>query len=175
MEQLTMVEIVPNWHPVFVHFPIALVLASVGLHLVAPWLPAHWREHALLVARWNLWLAAAAVVVTVATGWQAFNSVDHDDAGHAAMLEHRRWALITSAVVLVLAAWAAWPRVRQRATGLLFLGLLVVAGALMLTTAWHGGELVYRHGLGVRSFPVAPVPAAAPASAPAHDHSSHAH
>ena len=96
-----MVEIVPNWHPVFVHFPIALVLVSVGLHLVAPWLPARWREHCLVVAQWNLWLAAAAVVVTVATGWQAFNSVDHDDAGHAAMLEHRRWALITSAVVLV--------------------------------------------------------------------------
>ncbi len=174
-----MVEIVPNWHPVFVHFPIALVLVAVGLHLVAPVLPAAWREQGLVVARWNLWLAAAAVLVTVATGWQAFNSVDHDDAGHAAMLEHRFWALITSAVVLVLAAWAAWTQLRHRRTGVTFLGVLVVAGALILTTAWHGGELVYRHGLGVRSFPAAAAPAAptapAAAPAPAHDHSTHSH
>jgi uncharacterized membrane protein len=174
-----MVEIIPNWHPVFVHFPIALVLASVGLHLVAPLLPARWREQCLLVAHWNLWLAVVAVFATVASGWQAFNSVDHDEAGHAAMLEHRRWALITSGVVVVLAVWAGWSRIRLRETGLPFLGVLLVAGALVLTTAWHGGELVYRHGLGVRGFPAAPAPAmpAAPAatSPPAHDHSTHTH
>jgi uncharacterized membrane protein len=174
-----MVEIIPNWHPVFVHFPIALVLASVGLHLVAPLLPARWREQCLLVAHWNLWLAVVAVLATVASGWQAFNSVDHDDAGHVAMLEHRRWALITSGVVVVLAVWAGWCRIRQRETGLPFLGVLLVAGALVLTTAWHGGELVYRHGLGVRGFPAAPAPAmpAAPAATapPAHDHSTHTH
>lgn len=29
------------------------------------------------------------------------------------------------------------------------------AWALVIATAWHGGELVYRHGLGVLSLPVA--------------------
>ena len=176
-----MIEIVPNWHPVFVHFPIALVLVSVGLHLVAPLVPARWREQCLLVAHWNLWLAGAAVLITVATGWQAFNGVEHDDAGHAAMLEHRRWALVTSGLVLVLAVWSGWRRYRHRHTGVLFSGVLVMAGALVIITAWHGGELVYRHGLGVRTFPaphtpVAPAaPAAIPAPAPAHDHTGHAH
>ncbi|MBI4937033.1 MAG: hypothetical protein HY846_02215 [Nitrosomonadales bacterium] len=37
--------------------------------------------------------------------------------------------------------------------GWLFTGLLVIAAGTLLSTAWHGGELVYRHGLGVMSLP----------------------
>lgn len=35
----------------------------------------------------------------------------------------------------------------------MFIGLLLAAGVLLASTAWHGGELVYRHGLGVMSLP----------------------
>lgn len=77
-----MPEIIPNLHPLLVHFPIVLVSVSVFFHVAA--LP------------------------TAFFGWQAFNNVNHDEAGHVAMLAHRAWALSTRAVLVVLAGWDIW-------------------------------------------------------------------
>ena len=154
-----MIEIIPNWHPVFVHFTVALLSLSVGLYL-ATYLPlpagvrAEWR----VVAPWMLWLGAMFAIATVATGWLAYNSVDHDDVSHAAMTEHRNWALVTLTVFMVLALWSAWGRWVNResskgAVGTIFLALLAVGGFLLASTAWRGAELVFRHGLGVMSLP----------------------
>jgi uncharacterized membrane protein len=35
----------------------------------------------------------------------------------------------------------------------LFAGAVILAWALVASTAWHGAELVYRHGLGVIAVP----------------------
>jgi len=34
-----MIEIIPNWHPVFVHFTVALLSLAVGFHVICPLLP----------------------------------------------------------------------------------------------------------------------------------------
>lgn len=97
-----MPEIIPNLHPVLVHFPIALISVSAFFHLVM--LVVRSKSCAIL-AHTTLWLGALAALPAVLAGWQAFNSVNHDAAGHAAMLTHRAWALATLAL---LAAWDAW-------------------------------------------------------------------
>ena len=51
-----MIEIIPNWHPIFVHFTVALLTMSVffyGLSFVAP--GNRFYEQWVSVARWNLW------------------------------------------------------------------------------------------------------------------------
>ena len=51
-----MFSVLPNWHPIFVHFTVALFLTSIGLFAAARFAPtAAWRGNALIVARWNLW------------------------------------------------------------------------------------------------------------------------
>lgn len=192
-----MIEIIPNWHPIFVHFSVALLTLSVVFHLLERLTFVRGlRAELQVVARWLLWLGTAFAVVTAATGWLAYNSVAHDDASHAAMTDHRNWALTTLGVFAILALWSLWAWLRKRepvkgAAAFVFLTVLVAGGGLLAGTAWRGGELVYRHGLGVMSLPIADAvdlgargkspesPVAAPAGAvpvkPEHDHSTHKH
>jgi uncharacterized membrane protein len=161
--------ILPNWHPLLVHFPIALIavaaLFALGTKLAGgrP-LAAQW----VAVGHWTLWFGAMAALLAAATGWFAFNNVNHDEAGHAAMLLHRAWALPTVVGIGFLAIWAAL-RARSMASWL-FVALLWSACAAVAVTSWLGGELVYRHGLGVMALPQADT-----GTAHDHAHSSHHH
>lgn len=149
-----MIEIVPNWHPIFVHFPLALLSVSVVFFLLAGLMRRHrWQRQWLTVAHWNLWVGTGFAVITGVTGWLAYNSVAHDDASHAAMTDHRNWAIATLVLFGVLAAWSTWSYVQAREIGTAFLVLAVVGLGTLASTGWRGGELVFRHGLGVMSLP----------------------
>lgn len=178
-----MIEIVPNWHPVVVHFAVALLVLGVVGHVLVRLLPPGGpRLEARVFARWSLWLGTAFAIATVVTGWLAYNSVAHDDASHAAMLVHRNWALATLLAFLVATAWSLWRYRGERQPGAVFLLALLTAGGLLLGTAWRGGELVFRHGLGVMALPQQPAPTAhtpdvAESTVPqgGHDHVDHTH
>jgi uncharacterized membrane protein len=166
-----MFEIVPNWHPIFVHFSVALLSSAAILHLLSHFVTNVERANqCALVGRWNLWLGAGLTAFTLAAGWFAYNTVDHDAQSHAAMKVHRDWALATTAVFFTIVAWEAMLQRRKRGRSWLFTGFLLGASGLLVTTAWHGGELVYRYGLGVMS------PPKAEGEGHAHDHGEgHAH
>lgn len=151
-----MFEIIPNWHPIFVHFTVALLSIAVILFVVVRFMSDEkLRQQWEIVAQWNLWLGAIITVLTVAMGIVAYNSVAHDTPSHAAMTEHRNWALVTAALFMCLAVWSAVrARAGQGINTMILLGL-IVAGGLLASTAWRGGEVVYRHGLGVMSLPKA--------------------
>lgn len=151
-----MVEIIPNWHPIFVHFTIAMVIVAAAIHLLSHFLPkGELADQLTQVARWNLRLGAGFTLFTVAAGWYAFNTVRHDTVSHIAMTEHRNWAMATFALLLGIAGWEYYLSRCGKGKGRLFTVLLVVVSGLLATTAWHGSELVYRHGLGVMSMPQA--------------------
>ncbi len=149
-----MIEIIPNWHPIFVHFTVALLSVATGLYLLSvvvtnAQLKQQWRT----VARWNLWLGMAITVLTVLTGWYAYSTVVHDEPSHLAMTDHRNWALGTASLFLVATGWSILRhRAGKEASALLF-ALLLVAMIALGSTAWRGGEVVYRYGLGVMSLP----------------------
>lgn len=146
-----MIEVIPNWHPLLVHFPIALISLSAFFHLAARLLRNQPRcaSHCAVLAHSTLWLSALTVLPTVILGWLASNTVDHDEAGHAAMLLHRTWALATVLALTVLAGLDAWRHKVDAIPTWPFAGAVIMAWALVASTAWHGAELVYRHGLGV--------------------------
>lgn len=150
-----MIEVIPNWHPLLVHFPIALISLSAFFHLAAILLrnQARCATHCAVLAHSTLWLGALAAFPTVLFGWLASNTVEHDEAGHAAMLLHRSWALATLLALSVLAGWDAWRHKVDATPAWPFAGAVVLAWALVASTAWHGAELVYRHGLGVIAVP----------------------
>jgi uncharacterized membrane protein len=149
-----MFTILPNYHPIFVHFTVALLIVAAAIHLLSRFMSdSELRNHLTLVGRWNLWIGVAITLLTVAAGWYAYNTVNHDDPSHLAMTEHRNWAMVTLALFLGIAGWEYYLYRHDQAKSWLFTSLLVVATALLLSTAWHGGELVYRYGLGVMSLP----------------------
>lgn len=146
-------EILPNWHPVFVHFSVALLFTATALFVLGKLAPqsAAWRPACLSAARWNLALGVAITVGTVLAGWYAFSTVNHDGHSHLAMLSHRDWALATAASFLALGAWGFIGR-KAEPHGLFVVGL-VAASVLLSVTGYKGGELVFRHGLGVMALP----------------------
>lgn len=201
-----MINIIPNWHPVFVHFTVALLSIATIIHLLSRFLPGGELAGQLtIVARWNLRLGVGFTLLTVAAGWYAYNTVSHDAPSHIAMTDHRNWAVVTFALFLGAACWeyflsrlgnsnfssktrraaktaqVARPGASVKANavslmnwnngrGWLFTGLLVIAAGMLLSTAWHGGELVYRHGLGVMSLPKSEGPGHPNEHGAGHDH-----
>jgi uncharacterized membrane protein len=104
-----MIEIIPNWHPVFVHFTIGLLFTSTLLFVVAQILPDKLilRDQLQMVAHWNLWIGYAMALITAVFGWVAYNSVTHDAPSHEAMTLHRNWALLTLGIFLPVVIWSA--------------------------------------------------------------------
>lgn len=150
-----MPEIIPNLHPLMVHFPIALITVSAFFHVVAiATRGKHFSRNFAILAHTLLWLSALSVLPAVFLGWQAYNSVTHDGASHAAMLIHRNWALGTSVILIILAGWDVWRNKIDSAPAWWPVVAVIGAWSMVAITAWHGGELVYRHGLGVMPLPV---------------------
>ena len=149
-----MIAILPNWHPVFVHFTVALLIVATAIHLLSHFVRNRELANQLaIVARWNLWIGVGFTLLAVAAGWYAYYTVAHDAPSHSAMTEHRNWAMATFVMFLGIAGWEYYLHRHGKNKGWLFTGLMAVAAALLLSTAWHGGELVYRFGLGVMSMP----------------------
>ena len=165
-----MIEIIPNFHPVVVHFPISLTMVAFALALLSNLLKSH-----RLVDYWTaashlaLWAAALSGLMAVVFGWLAYNSVNHDDAGHAAMGIHRVWAVSTAGLLLALALWDIKKHLLTTILPLYFVVLLGAASASVGATAWLGGAVVYRHGIGVLSLPEPEEEGVA------HDHGAHEH
>jgi len=150
-----MIEIIPNYHPIVVHFTIALLSISVLFYLIRLLLPINhpWKEQWLNMANWSLWTGSIFIMLTVIAGWFAYNSVAHDTASHAAMTLHRNWAVPTALFFLVLAISSINLARKRIMPGFKFLSVSVIAAVLLMVTGWLGAEAVYRYGLGVMSLP----------------------
>lgn len=145
-----MIEIIPNWHPVFVHFTVGLLSVSAFLYLAGF---VFGKENLLIAARWNLWVGAVITVATVGAGFYAYYTVGHDGPSHAAMTDHRNWALMTAGTFIVLALWAAWRQRGAKTVSTFFVIVILLAACLLMVTGYKGGEVVYRHGVGVMRLP----------------------
>ena len=144
------IEIIPNWHPMLVHFTIALFTVSALLYLAGLVLK---KPNLLVVARWNLWIGALATILTVIAGFDAYNSIPHDGPLHAAMTDHKKWALVTASIFGLLALWALFKHQSAKTVSIFFVGLILIASGLLAVTGYKGGEVVYRHGGGVMRMP----------------------
>ncbi|MEO8963637.1 MAG: DUF2231 domain-containing protein [Gammaproteobacteria bacterium] len=154
-----MLQIIPNWHPIFVHFTVALFTTTTAFYLFSyliGFLKGFSNKVAIefeVVGHWCLWLVAMITIGTVLAGLYAFNTVRHDEAGHIAMTIHRNLALTTATGIVLLAIWSGWRYYKSTKTTIVFLLGLLIVQVLLISTAWLGGELVFRHGLGVMAMP----------------------
>lgn len=149
-----MIEIIPNWHPVFVHFTVALISVSALCYFVGYFSIKHFLgQELLIVGRWCLWFGALVAVATVIAGFIAYYSVSHDTPSHEMMTTHRNWAVASFVIILTISAWSVWFYLKNKVVSFVFVLSTLIAFSLVSITAWHGAELVYRYGLGVMSLP----------------------
>lgn len=147
-----MFEITPNWHPAFVHFPIALTFTGIGALWLGAALPdSHFNRQLQTMGHWNLRLGFVSAVIAAWFGILAFMDVPHDEIAYKAKTLHRDWALVTVAVFIPFFILSC---LRHRLTPHIaraFTVALVIPALLLFRTGWLGAEVVYRYGVGVES------------------------
>lgn len=135
-------------HPMVVHFPIALLLASVFFDLIA----LRWRGPECRATSLSLLaLGVLAALVALLTGHLAEEAIEHGGMVPKQAIEtHEELAFAAFWVfagLLGVKMLSSWGWMRERALLVLFLG---VGGAVLLFVAsYYGGDLVYRYGAGV--------------------------
>ena len=143
----------PNFHPLVVHFPIALLVVAAMVDLAA------------VVFKHDGWVNATATMLYVlgavfavaayVTGRSAAGTVLLPGMAHPLVDEHWNWAFRMIWYFGALAAVRLWLSFRARAPRYPIRVALLIGGLAGLTilyeTAARGGELVFRHGVGVEA------------------------
>ena len=135
-----------NLHPMFVHFPLALLPAAL-LFLLMAW----WRgsERWLFAAKASLIAGAIGALVAVVTGWNAGESIPHNEAIHRMIETHEAAAITVFIVATLLAIWSRWLILASRRSLGWFVGALALANGLLVSVGDLGARMVYQQGAGV--------------------------
>lgn len=145
-----------NWHPIVVHFPVALVISAAAMLWAARLVPGARAAALATVGTWNLCLGTVAAVFAIGTGLAAVIGLHVGAAAHLAISVHLRWAFVTSLVLVFLSVWRGAGTAADSRPSWLFVALLSGAAAALMVTAYLGGENVYRHGIGVQAVASGP-------------------
>jgi uncharacterized membrane protein len=137
-----------NYHPLFVHFPIALWTAALLFEIAAR---AMKDESLHRIACAVLALGALAAIPAVMSGWSAQTAVPDTGAAHDVKELHENLMVTASVLSGILAATGLFVLPRKPGAGLraAFLAGLVVLVALMAVGADRGALLVYHYGTSV--------------------------
>jgi uncharacterized membrane protein len=147
-------------HPMLVHFPIVLFLIAVAAQFVVLQgsgdLSA--RQCVPMIGLGALVLGALAAIAAAVFGDIALDQALELGFPEAPLEVHETLGMTTMWIFTTLAAielWAWWARYPlQGGHGWLLFAVAVVGAGVMLTTAYHGGALVYQTGVNVA--PVGP-------------------
>jgi uncharacterized membrane protein len=131
-------------HPMLVPFPIALLVATFACDV------AYWWTRGDFWAQVAFWALGAAILMAALAAIAGL--IDFMGNARIRALSDAWQHMIGNVVAVVLALVSFWLRYRYGATaGVLPWGLLLsaIVVGLLLFTGWKGGELVYRHRVGM--------------------------
>lgn len=130
-----------SWHPVMVHLPLVGLILAVAFDIGSiPHRASRWRDTATIF--WGVGFIGA--VAALATGLIAYDRVDHSELAHPAMIWHRNLAIATVILLLAGALWRWRQPYSRGAAALGFVGAMALGGV-----GYLGGDLVYRHAIGL--------------------------
>jgi len=141
----------PGWHPLVVHFPLALILVAAALLLAARVLRSpSLAATAATVGTWNLCLGAVAALCALATGLAGVIDLDVGAAARQAISLHMKWALFTTLTLVLLAVWRGAGTAQESRPSWVFIVVLLAASAALAFTGYRGGKNVFEYGVGVK-------------------------
>ena len=144
-----MVQDLGSWHPLVVHFPIALLIASLLFDAVGWW----WKRPAFTEAALGIQtLGVLGAIVAVITGNQAEEAVERIPGIHDVLEQHETLGQIllwAGLVVVALRFFFFWRRMLGQPTKAFLMVLSLGLAILVGVTGYYGGKLVYEFGAGV--------------------------
>jgi len=155
-----------NVHPLFVHFPIALLLTSTAFYFLGSIFK---KDELLAAGKWALYFGTFAAAVTVWTGLEAAKTVAHGGGVHELMITHQYFGYTVLGLSAVLSTWVFFSKAHIPAKGrVFFLGVLLILGGILTQGADLGGRMVFLNGVGVGRKSMMPAESG-------HEHGSHDH
>lgn len=137
------------FHPIFVHFAVALPCLALVLDWIGYWQP---RAEWLWAGRFCFFAGVVALGLAVSSGWveqllpRPASAFDAQGESLLFYHEYGGYAALGFFVILAVIRW----RLTEPPPVLLLVGMtLGVLG--VLGQGYIGGELVYRYGVGVRA------------------------
>lgn len=141
---------VSNIHPLFVHFPIGLLMTAGALFIAENFING---KELATAAKWNLALGSLFAVATVVTGFIAANAIPHNEEIHEAMEIHESIMVIMTIISLALAGYISFQKdiSSARKKPVFCLGLILMM-ILLPVGADYGGKMVFKYGAGTDLF-----------------------
>ena len=157
--------IAPNWHVVFIHFPLGVFLIGLAAEIIS----IFWKNAGFRTAgRWMMAIGGLLSIVTVVSGIYAFRDV----VISGSVMPELKWADIAGqskwsqpqweniedhilansfATVIIVTVIFLMIAFSEKIRKLYWLFLLaIIFGAILIQIgAWHGGELVYTYAVGI--------------------------
>jgi uncharacterized membrane protein len=147
-------------HPMLVHFPLVLLPIGTALYAAAAFRGEDLAVRRCLPVLALLCLGAGVMMAMIAAafGDMALDAALDKGFDKGPLEEHEDLAgptIVVFAVLVAIQALAMWRSISLKRGRAWLLTLVALAGvALLLATAYHGGELVYQ--IGVNVVPVKP-------------------
>jgi uncharacterized membrane protein len=137
-----------NFHPLFVHFPIALLSMFFLIEVICV---SFHKETWQVLSNGLLYSGTVFAALAVYLGFRAAETVPHDDLAHAIMERHESIgvAILILAGFLSVWRWASNKNLNIQLKAL-FLVFSAILNSLILFGADLGGLMVYGHGVGVK-------------------------
>jgi uncharacterized membrane protein len=143
------------FHPLVVHFPIALTFVAAGARILWIFLKRDWLNNAAAA----LWVCAAlGGTVAAYTGDKAHSPVERVPGSRQVVIEHEDWGnrarnVLIAIAVIELGALVLRENRHKKALRYLSTAAGLVAMFFMYEAGDHGGELVYSYagGVGIRT------------------------
>jgi uncharacterized membrane protein len=135
-------------HPLFVHFPIALLIITGVIALIDI---LNSKFQLKKVVLWNLIFAFLGTVITVASGIRDAGLIPHNLTIHKIMEVHEHIGISVLIITSVLLEWFILRRTKmKKLENVLFVLVLWVALALVSYNAYLGGKMVFDNGAGIK-------------------------
>ncbi len=136
----------PPYHPLIVHFPVALLTTAALLELCA----VVFKREELSRAGWWIQLVGTLGILAAAfTGIIAENDANVTNGAAGTLDLHKELAFVCASAFAALLLWRVAARTKipgpQRWR---YLSAYCLAVLVLAVVAWFGGELVYTYGIG---------------------------
>ncbi len=139
-----------NIHPLFVHFPIALLISFFIVDFMGSvFKKTNWRD----IASGLLYLGTISALFAVIAGFIAEDSVAHGGNVHAIMERHETLGVSVLSLAFILSSWRllAGGKIKGE-LNFLYLFLSAILSILISLGADLGGLMVYKYGVSVKAI-----------------------